>query len=91
MKTQKDLIKRVAELTGKSQKDIKTVIDAVEATIVETVKAEDKIKVFHGVTFEGVEKPARVCRVPMTGETVKVPAKTVCKVKVTTGFKNQIA
>ena len=76
-----EYVKAVAEATGRTQKEIKEILD-VEQTIAyaEMAKGEE-VKIFEGTTLMGVKKDARTARNPLTGETVEVAAKTAPKAK----------
>ncbi len=68
------LIKAVAEKSELSQKQITEVLSLVEDTLVETLKAGDRVQISGFGTFEVRERAERKGRNPKTGEVVSVPA-----------------
>ena len=76
-----DFVKAVATVTGYTQKDVKAVLDAAQTVAYETMAKEEEVKVFDGLTLEGIRKPACVKRNPLTGADVNVPEKTVLKAR----------
>lgn len=85
-----EYVKAVAEATGRTQKDIKEVLEAMqEVAYAEMAKCEE-VKIFDGTTLVGVQKEARTARNPLTGETVEVAAKVAPKAKFGTACKNAI-
>lgn len=86
-----EFYKAVADRTGMTQKDTKTVFETAQDVLIETLKADDEVKMFDGVTFQRVFKEARESRNPRTGEAITVDAKYTPKVKVGKVFKEAIA
>ena len=84
-----ELIKAVAEKGGFTQKDVKTVMDALQEVVFGTIKTEE-VKLMDGVTLSAVFKEATTARNPMDGSTVQVPAKYAPKCKFGTAIKNAI-
>ena len=70
----KEFIGVIAAKAGVSKKDTEAVYDALFASIVETLKAGEKVQVTGFGTFEVRERPERVAKNPRTGETVTVEA-----------------
>ena len=68
------LIKAVAEKSELSQKQISETWSLIEATILESLKAGDKVQLSGFGTFEVRERAERKGRNPKTGEVVSVPA-----------------
>ena len=74
--TNKEFIGKVVERVGESASLTKKVVDAVFDTIMEDVfAANESVRTSIG-TFSGIDKPARTARNPLTGETIKIAAKT---------------
>jgi DNA-binding protein HU-beta len=69
-----DFIKAVAERTGQSQKDVKTVIDAALDVIADTLKEGQKVTLTGFGTFEVRERQAREGVNPQTREKINIPA-----------------
>jgi DNA-binding protein HU-beta len=86
-----ELVKTVAERTGKTQKDIKTVMETVQEVTFEALHAGEEVKLIDGLTLYTVEKEARTARNPRTGETVTVPSKIVPMVKKGKALKEAVA
>jgi len=81
-----EFIKAVAEKTGKSQKEVASIIEAVEEVIFDVLKSGQEVK-FAGVKFTVKEAPARKARNPKTGEVIEIPARKVVKVKKLNALK----
>lgn len=89
--TKTDFYKAVAEKTGMTIKDTKTVFETAQDVMFEAVKSGEEVKMFDGVTFMRVHKDARTARNPQTGMMVEVAAKDVPKVKIGKQFKDAVA
>ena len=74
--TKSELLKKAAEMAEVSQKEVDTVIGALSDIIMEVIANNDSVKFGEICTFKGIDKPARSCRNPKTGETINVPAKS---------------
>ena len=68
------LIKSVADKSELSQKQVSEAWSLIEATIVESLKAGEKVQLSGFGTFEVRERAERKGRNPKTGEVVTVPA-----------------
>ncbi len=68
------LIKSVAEKSELSQKQVSEALGLIEATIIESLKAGEKVQLSGFGTFEVRERAERKGRNPKTGEVVTVPA-----------------
>ena len=68
------LIKSVAEKSDLSQKQVSEAWNLIEASIVESLKAGEKVQLSGFGTFEVRERAERKGRNPKTGEVVTVPA-----------------
>ena len=68
------LIKSVAEKSDLSQKQVSEALALVEATLIENLKAGEKVQLSGFGTFEVRERAERKGRNPKTGEVVTVPA-----------------
>lgn len=76
-----ELIKAISTEMGKTQKEIKEVLEATQKVVYEEMANEGEVKLFDGLTLVGVHKDATVARNPMDGSSVNVPEKTVPKAK----------
>lgn len=68
------LIKSVAEKSDLSQKQVSEALGLIEATLIESLKAGEKVQLSGFGTFEVRERAERKGRNPKTGEVVSVPA-----------------
>jgi DNA-binding protein HU-beta len=85
----KELVDVVAEKTGLSKGNVGVMLDETLATIVEALKADDKVQILGFGTFSAVHRPARTMTRPgKPGETMDVAAKTGTKFKPATALKN---
>ena len=81
-----ELIKKA----GISKKDTEAVYDALWASIIENLKAGEKVQVTGFGTFEVRERPARVAKNPRTGESVEVDASKSPAFKASKALKDSI-
>lgn len=88
--TQSQMLDALAKETGMSKKDVKTVLDAMTDLALKEVKKSGEF------TIKGIGKlvkkrrKARMGRNPMTGESIKIPAKTVVKFRVAKAAKDAV-
>lgn len=85
-----EFVKAVAEATGKSQKEIKEILDAEQTIAYAAMAREEEVKIFDGLTLVGVHKDACQKRNPLTGEMVDVAAKTAPKAKFGKAAKDAV-
>lgn len=94
-----DLVKMASTLATnegmkvKSQKDIREVLDTIEAVVKSQVTQANKettveVKVFNGLTVVSQYREPREARNPMTGETVFTEAKNQVKAKIGAALKD---
>jgi len=88
--TKKEFIGVIAEKAGVSKKDTEAVYDALWASIIENLKAGEKVQVTGFGTFEVRERPERVAKNPRTGESVKVAASKAPAFKAGKALKDSI-
>ena len=67
-------IAKVAEKSGLNRKEADAAVEAFLDTIVEALKAGDKVQIMGFGTFEVKERAERTGRNPSTGETIKIAA-----------------
>ena len=72
-----ELVKAVAEQAELTQKDAAKAVDALFATISNTLAQEEKIQLIGFGTFEVRERAARKGRNPQTGEEIDIAASKV--------------
>ncbi|MEZ5402394.1 MAG: HU family DNA-binding protein [Bryobacteraceae bacterium] len=88
--TQSQLIKKLAEGSGLSSKQVKGLLEAYTATIVSETK-KNGVAVLPGIgRLVKVERKARMGRNPATGAAIKIPAKKVVKFRVAKSVKDAI-
>ena len=68
------LIKSVAEKSDLSQKQVSEALSLIEATLIESLKAGEKVQLSGFGTFEVRERAERKGRNPKTGDVLTVPA-----------------
>ena len=85
-----EYVKAVAEATGKTQKEIKEVLDAMQTVAYAEMAKCEEVKLFDGVTLTAVHKEARTARNPISGDVVEVPAKNAPKAKFGKAAKDAV-
>ena len=85
-----EFYKAVADRTGMTIKDTKTVFETAQEIMHEALRRDEEVKMFDGITFSRVYREARAGRNPSTGETITVEAKYAPKVKIGKVFKEAI-
>ena len=87
-----DLIAKVQENIDieVSKKDLATILDGIIETIKVNVASGEKIALAGFGTFEAVERAARECKNPQTGEPVHVEASKAPKFKAGKAFKDAV-
>lgn len=86
-----DLVEAVATDIGVSRKVASEVLEAVIATISETVATGERVALSGFGVFDRAERAARVGRNPSTGETVRIAPTQVPKFRPGTDFKERVA
>ena len=87
---EKEFVEKLAERMDITKKAAEEMLSHVTTLMRETMKTGEEI-VFNTMgKFFVQAKPAREARNPMTGETVKVPAKTVAKWRPNKKFKDEV-
>ena len=69
-----DLVAKVAEKSGVTQKDGEKAVAGIFAAVQEALAAGDKVQVLGFGTFEVKERAARTGRNPQTGEELQIAA-----------------
>ena len=85
-----ELVELVAAKAGLTKADATRAIDAVFATIAESLKEGKKVPVAGFGTFAVSERAARDGRNPQTGEVVKIPARKAVTFKAGTALKDAV-
>lgn len=94
MNTQ-ELVKATATVSGRTQKDIKEVLEYVEQVVnAQLGQASEsqtvEIKVMNGLTVIGEHVAPRVARNPQTGETFMTDPKNRVKTKIGKALKDAV-
>ena len=85
------LVKTVAgNIDGATKKDIEVVVNEVFDTIKNTLASGEKVAIAGFGSFEAVERAARECKNPRTGEPVHVAASKAPKFKAGKAFKDAV-
>ena len=69
-----ELVQAVAARSGLTQKNAAIALDAILATIADSVTAGDKVSLVGFGTFEQRDREGRAGRNPATGEAINIPA-----------------
>lgn len=85
-----ELVNSVAEKAGISKKDADKAVAAVVDSIVEALKAGDKVSLVGFGTFEVHERNARTGLNPRTKEKIEIPATKVPAFKAGATFKTAV-
>lgn len=86
-----ELIDAVASKTGASKTTTAEALDALMATIKETLTKQDSVQLVGFGTFAVTERAAREGRNPTNGNTINIPAKKVVKFKVGKALSDAVA
>lgn len=79
--TRTEFIKEVATVTGKSQRETREFLDAMQGIVYAEMQKGEEVKVFDSVALLGKEVPERVARNPQTGDEIIVPQHLAPKAK----------
>ena len=86
-----EFIETVANKAGLSKKDANEALNAILDTITEALKKGETVNFIGFGSFTTVERAAREARVPLTGKSVKIPARKAVKFKVGKSLKESVA
>lgn len=75
--TKADLIEEVSRLAELTRKDSETIVETIFDSIVNSLRAGDKIEIRGFGSFRTRQRKPRVGRNPKTGDRVDVPAKKI--------------
>ena len=81
----------MADQAGLSKKDAEKAVNAVLASISDSLAAGEGVQIIGFGSFEVRERAAKECRNPRTGETVVVPATKVPAFKAGAALKKVVA
>lgn len=85
-----ELVSSIAAKSGLSKEAAKKALDATLESIVETLKAGDKVALVGFGTFSVAKREARQGINPATKQTIEIPAKNVAKFKAGADIENAI-
>lgn len=85
-----ELVASVAEKAGISKKDADAAVAAFVDTVIETMKAGDKLSLVGFGTFEVKERAARTGINPATKEKIQIPASKAPAFKAGKAFKDAV-
>jgi len=86
--TQAQFFQAVAEAADLPKAQVRVVFDAVEAVVTKRLKGEGKIPLGGLGNVKLVDRKARIGRNPMTGEQIKIPARTAIKIAPAKALKD---
>ena len=86
-----ELITSMAEKAKMTKKDAEIALKAFTESVEEALEKGEKVQLVGFGTFEVVERAARTCRNPQTGEMMEVPAKKAPKFKAAKSLKDAVA
>lgn len=88
--TKSQMIASLAEATNLSKKEVSSFLDAMTETVYKEVKKTGECIVPGFGKLVKAKRKAREGRNPATGETIKIPAKTVVKFRLAKAAKDAI-
>ncbi|MFH2062997.1 MAG: HU family DNA-binding protein [bacterium] len=84
------IIAALAEKSDKSKKEVKDFLEMYEKLALDEVKKNGEFVVMTLGKLVKQKRAARMGRNPATGESIKIPAKTVVKFRVSKGCKDAV-
>lgn len=85
-----ELVDAIVAKTGLSKKDTDATVKAFTETVTEAMKKGDKVQLIGFGTFEVSKRAARNGKNPLTGESIKIPACKMPKLKFGKAVKDAI-
>lgn len=85
-----ELIASMVEKSGLTKKDAEKALAAFTETVIDELKAGNKVQLVGFGTFEISERAAREGRNPQTGETMTIAASKAPKFKAGKAFKDAV-
>lgn len=83
-------VKDVSKYTGFTQKNIREVLEACEATMIEHLKKDESVKVMPTVSISTGIHSARKGYNPRTGESIEIPESKMLKAKFSASLKEAV-
>lgn len=84
-----EFVAMIAEKSGLTRKQADAAVAAFTQTVIETLKAGDKVQLMGFGTFEIKDRPARTGRNPATGESIEIAASKAPVFKAGKSFKDE--
>ena len=88
--TKRELVIRISNETHIPQQQVLDVVQKTLDYIAEALAKGDNVELRNFGVFEVKVRKARIGRNPATGEEIKIPAKTVVKMRVAKAFKEAV-
>jgi len=88
--TKKDIVLRIADMTGIKQDDVKKVVQKTFDVIVDSLERSEKVELRNFGVFKVKTRKGRIGRNPRTGQEVQVPEKKVVVFKPGLVLKHQV-
>ena len=88
--TKSQLLGVLSEATSMSKKDVSNFLDAMATVAYKEVKKGNEFVIPGFGKLIKIKRAARMGRNPATGETIKIPAKTVVKFRVAKAAKDAV-
>ncbi len=85
-----DLVKKIAQKTGSTQKQAAEFMDAFIESVEENLAKKEKVQLVGFGTFMTRKRESREGRNPRTGEKMKIPATTVPVFKPGKGLRDRV-
>jgi len=83
------LVAKIAEKSELNRKQAEAALNAFTESVIEALKAGEKVQMMGFGTFELKERAARMGRNPATGEPTEIAAKRIPTFKAGKGFKDE--
>lgn len=88
--TKTQMVSALAETSGMSKKDVASFLEAISEMVYKEVKKTGECIVPGFGKLVKAKRKAREGRNPATGETIKIPAKTVVKFRLAKAVKDAV-
>jgi DNA-binding protein HU-beta len=86
-----ELVENLSKSTGQTKADSERFLDAFISTVAKNMKRKEGVKIVGFGTFATAKRKARTGRNPQTGDTIKIPARTVPVFRPGAALKDNIS
>jgi nucleoid DNA-binding protein len=86
----KELVNTVKDNMGSTRKEAEIAVASVLDAIVDGMVSDGKVSLVGFGTFKVVDRKARTCRNPQTGDPIEVPAKKAPNFKASAALKTAV-